>query len=110
MQPNFLPAWPPKAEQAEQEMAATLSTAIASAQDDIQASRRVGPMPATAGKGHVGFYQPVQGICPERLALTNHVGLIGESVANQLPLVDVDPNQHPMDQFRSTLEAAARMK
>ena len=67
-------------------------------------------MLAIAGKGHFAFYQSVLGSRLERLALTSHVGLICKSVTNQLPLVDVDPNQHPMDQFRRTLEAATRMK
>ena len=99
-----------KAEQAEQELAALLSTALVSAQEDLQAGRKVGPMLATAGKGRFVFYQAVLGSCQERLALTNHVGLIGQSVTNQIPLVEVDPNQHPMDQLRSILQAATRMK
>ena len=99
-----------KANQAEQELAATLYTDLASAQEDIQAGRRGGPMLATGTRGHFAFYQAVQGSCQERLAVTNHVGLIGQSVTNQIPFVKVDPNQHPMDQFRGTLETATRMK
>ena len=99
-----------KAEQAEQELAATLCTALASAQEDIQAGRRVGPMLATACKGHFAFCQAVLGSCQERLALTNHVGLSGQYVTNQIQLVEVDPNQHPMDQLRGILQTGTRMK
>ena len=99
-----------KAKQAEQELAATLYTDLASAQEHIQAGRRGGPMLATGTRGHFSFYQAVEGSCQERLAVTNHVGLICQSVANQIPLVNVDPNQHPMGQFRGTLETASRMK
>ena len=99
-----------KAKQAKQELAATLYTDLASAQEDIQAGRRVGSMLATGGKGHFAFYQAVLGSCQERLALTNHVGLVGQSVTNQIPLVEVDPNQHPMDQLRGTLQTATRLK
>ena len=92
-----------KADQAEQELAADLYTDLASAQDDIQAGRRSGPMLATGTRGHFAFYQAAEGSCTEWLAATNHVGLIGQSVTDQIPLIKVDPNQHPMDQLRGTL-------
>ena len=99
-----------KADQAEQELTANLYTDLASAQDDIQAGRRSGPMFATGTKGHFAFYQDVEGGYPERLAVTNHVGLIGQTVIDQIPLIKVDPNQHPMAQLRGTLDTATKMK
>ena len=82
-----------KADQAEQELAANLYTDLVSAEDDIQAGRRSGPMLATGTNGHFALYQDVEGGCPERLAVTNHVGLIGQSVTDQIPLIKVDPNR-----------------
>ena len=99
-----------KADQAEQELAANVYTDLASAQDDIQAGRRSGPMLATGTKEHYAFYQDVEGGYSERLAVTNHIGLIGQSVTDQIPLIKVDPNQHPMDRIRGTLDTATKMK
>ena len=99
-----------KADQAEQELTANLYTDLVSAQDDIQAGRRSVPMLATGTIGHFAFYQDVEGGYPERLAVTNRVGLIGQTVTDQIPFIKVDPNQHPMDQFRGTLDTATKMK
>ena len=44
------------------------------------------------------------------MAVNYHIGMVGLTVAAQLPLVDVDPNQHPIDQFQKTLDAAWELK
>ena len=56
------------------------------------------------------FFKDVEGGSPESLAVTNHVGLIGQTVTDQIPLVKMDPNQHPMDQFNGTLETVTKLK
>ena len=99
-----------KADQAEQELTANLYTDLASAQDDIQAGRRSGPMLARGTTGPFAFYQDVEGGYPESLAVTNHVGLIGQIVTDQIPLIKVDPNQHPINQLNGTLDTATKLK
>ena len=44
------------------------------------------------------------------MAVNYHIGMVGLTVAAQLPLVDVDPNQHPIDQLQKTLDAAWEQK
>ena len=44
------------------------------------------------------------------MAVNYHVGMVGLTVAAQLPLVDVEPNQHPIDQLQKTLDAAWELK
>ena len=44
------------------------------------------------------------------MAVTNHVGLLGQAVTDQIPLVMVDPNQHPMCQINGTLEIVTKLK
>ena len=99
-----------KADQARQELTAHLCTDLASAQEDIQAGRRSGPMLATGTIGHFAYYQDVEGGSPESLAVTNHVGLIGQTVTDQIPLIKVEPNQHPKDQLNGTLDTATKLK
>ena len=70
----------------------------------------VGPMLTTAGVGHFGFLHEVKGSCAQEAALSLHVGMNVSIVVAQLPMIDADPHQHPMDQFRSTLEIAWRLK
>ena len=67
-------------------------------------------MLATGTVGHLSFYQDVEGGYPETLAVTNHVGLFGQTVTDQIPLTKVDPNQHPMDQLNATLDTATKVK
>ena len=62
-------------------------------------------MLATGTVGHFSYYQDVEGGYPESLAVTNHAGLIGETITDQIPLTNVDPNQHPMDQLNATLDS-----
>ena len=52
----------------------------------------------------------MEGGSPESLAVTNHVGLIGQTVTDQIPFIKVDPNQHPMDQLNGTLDTATKLK
>ena len=42
----------------------------------------------------------------QETALNFHVGLVGSTVAAQLPLVDATPDQHPIDNFQKTLETS----
>ena len=65
---------------------------------------------ATGTLGHFSFSQDVEGGSPESFAVTNHVGLIGQTVTDQIPLTKVDPNQPPMDQFNATLDTATKLK
>ena len=38
------------------------------------------------------------------------MGLVGLTVAAQLPLVDAEPDRHPIDQFQKTLDTAWDLK
>ena len=48
-------------------------------------------MLATGTRGHFAFSQTVEGSRQERLAVTNHVGLICQSVTNQIPACKCRP-------------------
>ena len=52
----------------------------------------------------------VKDACPQEMAVNYHIGMVGLTVAAQLPLVDVKPNQHPIDQLQKTLDAAWELK
>lgn len=66
-------------------------------------------MVAAKGQGHFAFFTQVENGSVESLAVTNHIKLIGQSTADQIPLVQVDPNQHPMDRMLATQEAATKL-
>ena len=72
--------------------------------EDLASGRNVAPMLATKGTAHFGYLHKVQGSCPREAALSFHVGLLSPSVVGQIPFVDADPQQHPMEQFQRTLE------
>ena len=44
------------------------------------------------------------------MTVNYHIGLVGLTVSAQLPLVDVDPNQHPIDQIQMTSDTAWELK
>ena len=44
------------------------------------------------------------------MAVNYHIGMVALTVAAQLPLVDVDPSKHPIDQFQKTFDAAWELK
>ena len=67
-------------------------------------------MLTTVGVGNFCFLHEVKGSCAQEAALSLHVGVIGPMVAAQLPLVDADPHEHPMDQFQATLETVRKSK
>ena len=48
--------------------------------------------------------------CPQEMAIKYHLGLVGLTVAAQLPLVDAEPDQHPIDQLQKALETAWGLK
>ena len=66
-----------------------------------------------AGVRRKGTFQLLPGgqrFLPQEMAINYHVGLVGLTVAAQLPLVDAEPDQHPIDQFQKTLETAWDLK
>jgi hypothetical protein len=81
-----------------------------SAQEDIEAGRRCCPMLATGGRGHFGYWRGVQQGFTESMAVPAHVGLLGQEFTDQIPLIMVDPNQHPMHQIKGTLETVTKLK
>ena len=62
------------------------------------------------GKAHFSYFQDVKDSSPQEMAVNYYIGLVGLTVAAQLPLVDVDPNQHRIDQLQMTLDAAWELK
>ena len=54
-------------------------------------------MLTTAEVGLFSFLHEVKSSCAQEAALSLHVSVIGPMVAAQLPLVDADPHEHPMD-------------
>ena len=52
----------------------------------------------------------MEGGYPESVAVTSHVGLIGQTITDQIPLTKVDPNRHPMEQLNETLHTATKLK
>ena len=44
------------------------------------------------------------------MAVTNHLGLIEQTITDQIPFTKVDPNQHPMEQLNATLDTATKVK
>ena len=67
-------------------------------------------MIATGALGFFSYYQDVKGGYPETLAVTYHVGLIGQTVIDKIPLTKTDPNEHPMVQFNAILDIATKVK
>ena len=65
-------------------------------------------MMASRGKAHLRYFQEVT--WPQEMAINYHVGLVGLTVAAQLPLVDAQPDQHPIDQLQKTLETSWDLK
>ena len=61
-------------------------TDFESAQEDIKAGRRCGPMLATASLGHFSYWREVEKGSPEDMAVTKHEGLLGQKVTDQIPL------------------------
>ena len=99
-----------KADQARQELTACMYTDFESAQEDIKAGRRYGPILATAARGHFSYWRGVQQGSLESMAVAAHVGLLGQEFTDQIPLIMVDPNQHPMYQINGTLEMVTKLK
>ena len=69
-----------KADQARQERTARMYTDFESAQEDIKAGRRCGPMLATASLGHFSYWREVRKGSPESMAVPAHVGLLGQEL------------------------------
>jgi hypothetical protein len=99
-----------RVDQASQEMLANMYTNYDNAQDDVKTGRRAGPMLATLGMGHFGFWREIEGGSPETMAVTKHFGLVGPEVSSQIPMADVDPNQSPLHQIRKTMVIATKFK
>ena len=62
------------------------------------------------GKAHFSYFQDVKDSSPEGMAVNYHFGLVGQTVSAKLPLIDVDPNQHPIEQLQTTSETAWELK
>jgi hypothetical protein len=83
-------------DQVSQEILASMYTNFENAQADVRSGRRSGPMLATMGTGHFGYYRNIEGGSAESMAVTRHFGLIGPEVFSQIPMANVDPNQSPV--------------
>ena len=99
-----------QAELAEQELIACCKRAVNTSHEDLESGRAVGPMLVSRGKAHFRYFQEVNGFCPQEMAINYHVVSVGLTVAAQLPLVDAEPDQHPIDQLQKTLETAWDLK
>ena len=80
-----------QAELAEQELTACCKSGINTSQENLKNERAVGPMLISRGKAQFTYFP---------------CGLVGLTVAAQLPLVDAEPDQHPNDQLQKTSETA----